>query len=110
MVVMVLCRSNGGYFGVCVGGGGYVGMWVPLHWSDVMHRLTCYVSLPLQVKAKIVKLKKLPGVVTMKVKAGKTITLKCESEKERATWIGLMNAPVGFIPTKKMIAEAQESS
>ena len=46
----------------------------------------------------------------MKVKAGKTITLKCESEKERATWIGLMNAPVGFIPTKKMIAEAQESS
>jgi hypothetical protein len=61
-----------------------------------------------QVKAKIVSLKKLPGVVCMNLKAGKALTLKCESEKERATWIGLLNAPVGFVPTKKMIADASK--
>lgn len=60
-----------------------------------------------KVKAKIVKeLKGLPGVVGMKIKMGKTVTLKCADEVERSTWIGKLNAPVGFIPTRLMELKA----
>lgn len=59
-----------------------------------------------KVKAKIVVDKKLPGVVCMKVKMGKTILLKCVDEIERSTWIGRLNAPIGFVSTRLMMARA----
>jgi hypothetical protein len=59
-----------------------------------------------KVRSKIVTMKKLPGVVCMKVKMGKTLTLKCADEVERSTWIGRLNAPIGFVSTRLMLARA----
>eukprot|EP00039_Didymoeca_costata_P018706 m.334616 g.334616 ORF g.334616 m.334616 type:complete len:729 (+) comp17399_c0_seq1:112-2298(+) len=53
-----------------------------------------------KVKAKLVK--NLPGVVGMKLKIGKWYTLKVANEIERSQWVGKLNAPIGFIPTKAL--------
>jgi len=68
----------------------------------------CYelMFMPVQrnkVKAKICKAGSLgAGVVAMKVKMGKSVVLKCKDEVERSGWIGKLNAPIGFIPTKAL--------
>ena len=63
---------------------------------------TCYelMMMPVErnkVKAKIIKME---GAVAFKVKIGKWGTLRAKDEIERSTWIGKLNAPIGFIPTK----------
>jgi len=52
-----------------------------------------------KVKAKLAKMK---GVIAMKVKVGKMVTLKVADEVERSQWIGKLNAPIGFVPTKAL--------
>lgn len=42
------------------------------------------------------------GVIAMKVKVGKMVTLKVADEVERSQWIGKLNAPIGFVPTKAL--------
>jgi hypothetical protein len=54
-----------------------------------------------KVKGSLVKM---DGVFAMKVKIGKAFTLKCTTELERSQWIGKLNAPIGFIPTKALSA------
>jgi len=68
--------------------------------DDDCYELMTMPVLRNKVKASIVK--KLAGVPAMKIKGGKTMVLKCASEEERAFWIGKLNAPVGFIPTKAL--------
>lgn len=63
---------------------------------------TCYelMMMPVErnkIKAKIIKME---GAVAFKVKIGKWGTLRAKDEIERSTWIGKLNAPIGFIPTK----------
>ena len=68
----------------------------------------CYelMFMPVQrskIKAKVVKAGSLgEGVVGMKVTMGKTVVLKCKDEMERSLWIGKLNAPIGFVPTKSL--------
>ena len=56
------------------------------------------VFLP-QVKGKIGKL---PKAVCLKVKIHKWFTFKVKDEVELSQWIGKLNAPIRYIPTKSL--------
>jgi hypothetical protein len=51
-----------------------------------------------KVKAKIVS----SPANCMQVKMGKKVVLKAKSDVLRSSWIGKLNAPIGFVPTKEL--------
>jgi prickle len=63
------------------------------------YELLCMPEQRNKVKGKLIKM---DGVFAMKVKIGKSYTLKCTTEVGRSQWIGKLNAPIGFIPTKAL--------
>lgn len=66
------------------------------------YELMCMPQERNKVKAKLVPNSKMPGIVAMKLKLGKWFTLKVANEVERSQWIGKINAPIGFVPTKNL--------
>lgn len=67
--------------------------------DDDCYELMC---MPVQRDKSKAKLTKIKGVIAMKVKVGKWFTLKMPDEVVRSQWIGKLNAPIGFIPTKAL--------
>lgn len=65
----------------------------------------CYELMYMPVQRNKIKAKLAKGdsrVVGMKVKVGKSVLLKCADEVQRSQWIGVLNAPIGFTPTKAL--------